>query len=93
MNGLLNSPHFRLIAATFVIAAIWCIGLPWIATIPRVEHRLEFLDERGIDPSAMFYTELESMKPILQRLENQDFPATGQAAKSAESQDSELEVP
>ncbi len=28
-----------------------------------------WLDERGIDPSAMYYTELEAMEPILHRLE------------------------
>jgi len=75
MNGLQTSAHFRLIVASLVIAVVWCVGLPWIATIPAVDHRLQFLDERGIDPSAMFYTELESMKPILRRVDNGDFSA------------------
>jgi hypothetical protein len=64
-----RSGWFRLLAATLVIGGVWCVGLPWIAALPAVENRLRFLDERGIDPSAMFYTELDSMKPILERLE------------------------
>ena len=51
------------------ITLLWCIVLPWLSARPLVRERLEFLEQRGIDPSAMFYTELEAMDAILERLE------------------------
>ncbi|MEO1982087.1 MAG: hypothetical protein ABGZ24_16330 [Fuerstiella sp.] len=54
-----------------VIAIVWCVMLPWVARRPAMEEHLNWLDDRGIDPSAMYYTELEMMDPILQRLERQ----------------------
>ena len=49
------------------MAVFWCGVLPWIATQPRMQQQLEFLDKHGIDPSAMFYTELDAMDGILQK--------------------------
>ena len=34
-----------------------------------MEKHLQFLDDRGIDASAMFYTELDAMDAILEKLE------------------------
>ncbi|MCA9111728.1 MAG: hypothetical protein KDA52_17375 [Planctomycetaceae bacterium] len=68
-----------LIVAFAVIGLVWCVVLPWVATLPEMQRQLTFLDERGIDPSAMFYTELEVMTPILDELEkspSQSVPAT-----------------
>ncbi|MEZ6050008.1 MAG: hypothetical protein R3C02_01245 [Planctomycetaceae bacterium] len=68
-----------LIVAFAVIGLVWCVVLPWVATLPEMQRQLTFLDERGIDPSAMFYTELEAMTPILDELEkspSQCVPAT-----------------
>lgn len=59
----------RLFAASAAILLIWGWGLPWIAQLPTIDKRLQFLDERGIDPSAMYYTELDAMDKILQRIE------------------------
>jgi len=58
-----------LAACSVGIAVVWCIVLPWIAERPATQQQLQFLDARGIDPSAMFYTELECMGPILEKLE------------------------
>ncbi|QDU55764.1 hypothetical protein [Aeoliella mucimassa] len=38
---------------------VWGVVLPALTTQPQVEEQLDWLDERGIDPSAMFYTELD----------------------------------
>jgi hypothetical protein len=57
----------RLMIAAGCITGIWCVGLPWCAEQPVVQRRLEFLDEHDIDPSAMFYTELDAMDAILKR--------------------------
>ncbi|QDT09742.1 hypothetical protein [Planctomycetes bacterium K23_9] len=64
---------FRWLALTGslgIVVSIWCSVLPRIAATPRMRRQLVFLDERGIDPSAMFYTELDVMESILDRLEN-----------------------
>ncbi len=50
------------------IGAFWLVVLPWLAGRPRMQEHLEWLDERRIDPSAMYYTELEAMRPILDRI-------------------------
>jgi hypothetical protein len=55
-----------------VIAVVWTWGLPWLAQRPQLRRQLQFLDSRGIDPSAMYYTELELMKEILHRIERTD---------------------
>lgn len=60
-------PRLSLILAGVSIAVIWCAVLPWYANTEEMQQQLEFLDDRGIDPSAMFYTELEAMDGILNR--------------------------
>ncbi len=60
----------KLIAAVTAIACVWCVVLPWYASQPKMKKHLQFLDDRGIDPSAMFYTELDAMDAILDKLEN-----------------------
>jgi len=59
----------RLTAVSLLLGFLWCFVLPHIATKPSVRSHLEWLEQRGIDPSAMYYTELEAMEPILHRLE------------------------
>lgn len=59
-----------LATAALCVAAVWLILLPWLASQPAIFSRLVFLEQRGIDPSAMFYTELDAMDPILDRIEN-----------------------
>lgn len=56
-----------LAVTTLAIAAVWLLALPWIAEQPRMKAHLDWLDERGIDPSAMYYTELDAMDEILRR--------------------------
>jgi hypothetical protein len=61
-NGVL-----RLAISIIVIALTWMVVFPWIAAQPPMRSHLDWLDDRGIDPSAMYYTELEVMEEILQR--------------------------
>lgn len=61
---------WQLIAAVTIIVLLWCFFLPWYAQQPAIKNHLQFLDERGIDASAMFYTELDAMDAILDKLEN-----------------------
>ena len=61
----------RFLLASLVVMLVWGLFLPWVAEQHTIEQRLEFLDARGIDPSAMFYTELDAMDKILDELERQ----------------------
>ena len=56
-----------LLLVSIAIGAVWCVVLPWLANRPNMRQQLNLLDEQGIDPSAMFYTELDAMDGILQR--------------------------
>ena len=58
----------RLAVWTSAIAVVWLVVLPWLARQPAIDARIRRLDAQGIDPSAMYYTELESMRPILEEL-------------------------
>ena len=62
----------RLLLGLTVIGVIWLVVLPRIATVSAVDERLRFLDSNNIDASAMFYTELDVMDGILDRIENQN---------------------
>lgn len=65
-----SNPHGKrnLAVAFVVIAATWLLGLPWLAERPAVRRYLLWLEERKIDPSARYYTDLEAMQPILDKL-------------------------
>jgi len=60
---------------------VWFVALPHAANQPDMAAHLEFLDDNGVDPSAMYYTELEMMKPIFERLalENRKADGPGEA--------------
>lgn len=58
----------RLVAWSFAVALCWLVVLPWIGSRPSVSNHVEWLEEQGVDPSAMYYTDLEVMKPIRERL-------------------------
>lgn len=51
-----------------VVAAVWLLVLPWAAERPQMAAHLQWLHDEGIDPAAMYYTELEMMQPIFTRL-------------------------
>ncbi len=58
----------RLAGISAVAAAIWLIVLPRLSMLPSMSARLQWLDDQKVDPSAMYYTEVEALKPVLQRL-------------------------
>lgn len=70
--SLLRNSYFRLAISVAGVGLIWGIALPRVALIGPIQQHLNFLEENKIDPSAMFYTELEAMEPILKRLECRD---------------------
>ncbi|KLU02094.1 putative signal peptide and transmembrane protein [Rhodopirellula islandica] len=48
-----------------LLSIIWLVVLPAYARQPEMRQHLKWLDDRGIDPSAMYYTELDVMDDIL----------------------------
>ena len=68
----------RLFLATLAIVIVWTLVLPWIGARPSVRSRIETLNTQGIDPAALYYTDLEAMS----RLES-DVAATLQAHPDA----------
>ena len=59
----------KLAAALAVISGVWLVLLPQLSRRPETAAHLQELDRQGIDPSAMFYTELEMMEALLSRVE------------------------
>lgn len=57
-----------LAASCLGIAISWLVVLPWLSALPGQRERIDWLREQRIDPSAMYYTEVEAMEPVLERL-------------------------
>ena len=70
MNHQRFAGVLRLGLSMLLIAVFWLQVLPWIAAQPKMAAHLRRLENQGIDPCAMFYTELDAMTPILHRLEH-----------------------
>lgn len=51
------------------IAIVWLILLPRLAQHPVIQQRQATFNVRGIDPAAMFYTELELLDSPNNRLQ------------------------
>ncbi len=58
----------KLTAALALLTLIWLVALPWAANRPRMAAHLDWLEKEKIDPSAMYYTELEMMQPIFKKM-------------------------
>jgi hypothetical protein len=62
-----------------LISVVWLVLLPRYARQPAMRNHLQWLDDQKIDPSAMYYTELEAMEQILARERAKQFAAYSQA--------------
>lgn len=51
----------RLAAGTAVVALVWCGLLPRVLRLGPVARHVALMEARGVDPSAMYYTELERL--------------------------------
>ncbi len=58
----------KLLTAVAMIALTWLVGLPWLASVPPIRQQWHELQQFGIDPSAMYYTEIEALQPVLDRM-------------------------
>ncbi len=46
------------------ILIVWTLVLPWVGSRGPVRMQIENLDRHGIDPAALYYTDLEAMERI-----------------------------
>jgi hypothetical protein len=56
------------LAVVASLAAVWLVLLPAVAARPAMHEHLEWLEARKINPGAMYYTELEAMPDVLERM-------------------------
>lgn len=52
----------RLLSLTTMLCILWLVILPRAAEIPQLQSEIEFFEQRKIDPSAMFYSDLENIE-------------------------------
>lgn len=60
-----------------LLSVIWLVILPAYSRQPQMRQHLDWLDDQGIDPSAMYYTELEVMEEILSKQRQEGTERTG----------------
>ena len=63
----MNATVCRWLAFSVTVAAvvlIWTVVLPWLSTQHAVRARIDLLDEQGIDPAALYYTDLDVMAEL-----------------------------
>ena len=68
INGTLRG-RFLFAILTGIILVVWCVLLPAVIQQPDVASHIIDLEVKGIDPSAMFYTDLEIAEEISYRVE------------------------
>jgi hypothetical protein len=56
-----SRPLVRLVAGGVLVAAVWCGLFPRLLVWPPIARHIALMEERRIDPSAMYYTELERL--------------------------------
>ncbi len=72
----------KLAGWTAGIAFVWLVALPWLSALPGPRANIEWLRAQRIDPSARYYTEVEAMEPILERL-NAELTGRSDAGRAA----------
>lgn len=84
--------RLKLAGALAALATTWLVALPWLATTGPVAEHIAEQERSGIDPSAMFYTELEIAPAIAHRAERRraaadlTFTPLGTTARASSAQ-------
>lgn len=55
------SAPVRFVVVWAAIAAVWGVVLPWVGRRAPVEKHVAAMEARGVNPAAMFYTELDRL--------------------------------
>ena len=51
----------RLLVGAAVMVVVWGIVLPRLLAVGPVARHVRLMEDRGVDPAAMYYTELERL--------------------------------
>ncbi len=51
----------RLVVGAAVAIVVWCGLLPRLLSVAPVARHVRLMEERGVDPAAMYYSELERL--------------------------------
>ena len=52
----------QLSVACLCIILIWGFFLPWLGEQEAIKNHIESMEAKGIDPAAMFYTDIDAME-------------------------------
>ncbi|MCA9094453.1 MAG: hypothetical protein KDA68_13270 [Planctomycetaceae bacterium] len=66
---------FRVVFAVAALGAVWLVVLPWVGEWGGVREHIRRMEEGGVDPSAMYYSELaglEEAEATFRRLAEED---------------------
>ena len=53
---------------TVSLSILWLVILPRAAKIPQLQSEIDFLEQKNIDPTAMFYSDLETIEQTVQNI-------------------------
>lgn|GEM_PF-2299481 len=53
---------------TAALGLLWLVILPRAAEIPQLRSEIDFLEQQKIDPTAMFYSDLETIEDTVQNI-------------------------
>lgn len=65
MSAADRRPMIKFLFATAFIGFVAFVLLPWLATLPAVQARIEFHEQRNIDAGATFYTDQPFLTELL----------------------------
>lgn len=51
------------------VVVVWLLVLPAVCRTAAFRERSRFLEERGVDASAMFYTELDNLPRVMRHMD------------------------
>ncbi|WP_339729044.1 hypothetical protein [uncultured Gimesia sp.] len=58
---------------TVSLGLLWLVVFPQLAQVPQLRSEIDFLEEKKIDPTAMFYSDLETIEDTVKNI--RDFHA------------------
>lgn len=79
MSQTLTEPHPPEVGATkrqwgwftfltVSLGLLWLVVFPELARVPQLRSEIDFLEEKQIDPTAMFYSDLETIEDTVQNI-------------------------
>lgn len=55
---------------TGALGLFWFVALPRIGRVPQIRAKIEHLEQQKIDPSAMYYNDLEKIEDTVKQIDD-----------------------